>query len=451
MPGRRNSIEVAVAAVVVAQFITIICWYVVAVVGTGMEFPREALPTESGYLSIEGKNGALMFYAYYEAISPATEQQMSDVPILLWLQGGPGCSGMIGNFFELGPWRIEGPDLRLHQNAAPWNRVFGVLFLDSPIGSGFSIAPSEDHIPTNQEEVAKDLYAALQAFFNLNPLFRGRPFLLAGESYAGKYVPSLGLYMLNKLDNKGKEEERALPLRLDGLAIGNGLTHPVVQVQSHAYVAYAVGLIDSQEKLRLEILQQEAATLTGQQKWQDARIARNRVLRRLSNVTGLATLYDMRRTLPYHTSENGTDFLSVFLNQPAVKEALKADVNTEWEDCSQAVGKKMGEDVMKSSKWMVEILVRRRPILLYQGQFDLRDGVVSTEDWISILDWEGLTDFLASKKRVWKVSSRLAGYVRSHSNLTHVVVSGAGHLVPADQNLHSQIMIEAWVNRLHLF
>jgi len=257
--------------------------------------------------------------------------------------------------------------------------------------------------------------------------------------------------MLNKLDNKGKEEERALPLRLDGLAIGNGLTHPVVQVQSHAYVAYAVGLIDSQEKLRLEILQQEAATLTGQQKWQDARIARNRVLRRLSNVTGLATLYDMRRTLPYHTSENGTDFLSVFLNQPAVKEALKADVNTEWEDCSQAVGKKMGEDVMKSSKWMVEILVRRRPILLYQGQFDLRDGVVSTEDWISILDWEGLTDFLASKKRVWKVSSRLAGYVRSHSNLTHVVVSGAGHLVPADQNLHSQIMIEAWVNRLHLF
>lgn len=236
-------------------------------------------------------------------------------------------------------------------------------------------------------------------------------------------------------------------MRLDGLAIGNGLTHPVVQVQSHASVAYAVGLIDSQEKLRLETLQQQAANLTGQQKWQDARIARNRVLRRLNNVTGLATLYDMRRTLPYYTSENGTDFLSVFLNQPAVKEALKADVNIQWEDCSEAVDKKMSEDVMKSSKWMVEILVRRRPVLLYQGQFDLQDGVVSTEDWISILDWEGLADFLASGRRLWKVASNLAGYVRSHSNLTHVVVSGAGHLVPADQNLHSQIMIESWVRR----
>lgn len=445
MPCRRNSIAVAVAVVVVAQMVAIICWDVVGV--AGVEFPREALPTESGYLSIEGKKGARMFYAYYEAISAPTEQQKSEIPILLWLQGGPGCSGMIGNFFEIGPWRIEGPDLRLHQNTAPWNRVFGLLFLDSPIASGFSIAPSEDQIPTNQEDVAKDLYAALQAFFNLNPLFRGRPFYVAGESYAGKYVPSLGLYMLNKLDNKTGEEGRALPLRLDGLAIGNGLTHPIVQVQSHASVAYAAGLIDSREKLRLEILQQKAANLTGQQKWQDARIARNRALQRLSNVTGLATLYDIRRTLSYYTAEDGTDLLYDFLNQTAVKQALKADVNTEWEECSQTVYDKMGEDVMKSSKWMVETLVRRRPILLYQGQFDLRDGVVSTEAWVSVLDWEGLANFLASKRRVWEVSSKLAGYVRSHSNLTHVVVSGAGHLVPADQNLHSQIMIESWVRR----
>lgn len=436
----RNSIAVAVAAVVVVQFVKIICWDVVVVVGMEAEaFPREALPTESGYLNIEGKSGALMFYAYYEAISP--EKQLSDTPILLWLQGGPGCSGMIGNFYELGPWRV-GPDLRLHQNTAPWNRVFGLLFLDSPIGSGFSVAPSEEHIPTNQDEVAKDLYAALQAFFDLNPLFRKRPFYVMGESYAGKYVPSLGLYMLNQLDNN-----RVLPLRLDGLAIGNGLTHPVVQVQSHASVAYAVGLIDSQEKLHLEALQQEAANLTRQQKWKAAHIARNRVIERLENVTGLATLYDMRRTLPYYTSENGTDYLSLFINQPAVKEALKADGHTKWEDCSQAVGERMGDDVMKSSKWMVEALVRRRPVLLYQGQFDLQDGVFSSESWISILDWGGLDNFLASERRIWEVSNELAGYVRSHSNLTHVVVVGSGHLVPADQNLHSQIMIESWVSR----
>jgi len=438
----RNSIAVAVAAVVAVQFITIIFWDVAAVVGmeTGA-FPKEALPTESGYLDIEGKSGARMFYAYYEAISP--KKQLSDTPILLYLQGGPGCSDMIGNFYELGPWiASDSPDLGLNRNPAPWNRVFGLLFLDNPVGSGFSIAPSKEDIPTNEDEVAKDLYAALQAFFALNPLFRKRPFYVTGESYAGKFVPSLSLYMLNQLDNNG-----VLPLRLDGLAIGDGLVHPVVQVQSHASVAYAVGLIDAQEKKHLEALQQEAVNLTCQKKWHHAHIARNRVVKHLKDISGVATLYDIRRTVPYYTSKNGTKYLSLFVNQPAVKEALKVDGRIKWAACRRSVADRFGDDVMKSAKWKVEALVRRRPVLLYNGQFDLEDGVVSTESWISVLDWEGLDDFLASERSVWKVSTKLAGYVRSHSNLSHVVVARAGHLAPADQRLHTQIMIESWVSR----
>ena len=86
-------------------------------------------------------------------------------------------------------------------------------FLDSSIRSRFTIAFSEDQIPTNQEEVAKNFYTALQGFFNLKPLFRGRQFYVSSESYAGKYASSLGMYMLNKLDKKIGEEGRALPLR----------------------------------------------------------------------------------------------------------------------------------------------------------------------------------------------------------------------------------------------
>ena len=56
---------------VVAQLVAIICWDVVGV--AGVEFPREALATKSRYLSVEGKKGARIFYACYEAISPPTE------------------------------------------------------------------------------------------------------------------------------------------------------------------------------------------------------------------------------------------------------------------------------------------------------------------------------------------------------------------------------------------
>ncbi|XP_057860588.2 serine carboxypeptidase-like 50 [Cryptomeria japonica] len=398
-------------------------------------FPKEALPMASGYLTIKEKPGAQMFYAYYEAIEPAL--QLSDRPIVLWLQGGPGCSGLIGNLYELGPWRVA-QDLRLHKNSAPWNRVFGLLFLDNPIGSGFSVAPTDQDIPSNQEEIAKDLYSALQAFYDLNPLFKSRPFFVTGESYAGKYVPSLAYYMVEQLEKGGF-------LRIDGAAIGNGFTHPVVQVQAHASVAYAVGLIDYQQKLYLESLQEEAVSLTTQHKWNDARIARNRVLGYLKNRTGLATLDDMRRTVPYYKFDNGTDYLRLFVNQGGVKEALNAHPTATWVSCRNTVRRRMREDIMKSTKWKVERLLLKIPVLLYQGQFDLRDGVLSTEDWMRTLEWNGLAEFWRAERKVWRVSKVQAGYVRSYSNLTHVVVARAGHLVPADQNLHSQVMIESWV------
>ncbi|GLJ33089.1 hypothetical protein SUGI_0665920 [Cryptomeria japonica] len=376
-----------------------------------------------------------MFYAYYKAIEPAL--QLSDRPIVLWLEGGPGCSGLIGNLYEIGPWRVA-QDLRLHKNSAPWNRVFGLLFLDNPIGSGFSVAPTDQHIPSNQEEIAKDLYSALQAFYDLNPLFKLRPFFATGESYAGKYVPSLAYYMIQQVEKGGS-------LRIDGAAIGNGLTHPVVQVQSHARVAYAMGLIDSEQKLYLESLQQEAVMLTTQQKWDDARIARSNALNWLQNTAGLANLFDIMRIVPYYSLDNSTDFLSLFVSQLVVKEALNAHPTATWVSCSKAMGVRMGEDIMKSTKWLVESLLLKIPVLLCQGQFDLIDGVVSSQDWMRTLEWNGLADCWRAERKMWRVENLQAGYVRSHSNLTHVVVARAGHLVPADQNLYSRVMIESWV------
>ena len=107
----------------------------------------------------------------------------------------------------------------------------------------------------------------------------------------------------------------------------------------------------------------------------------------------------------------------------------------------------MQADIMKSTKWMVEaILGARLPVLLYQGQWDIRDGVASNEAWMQDLEWENLKHFWASEREVWKEEGTLAGYIRTHENLGHVVVAGAGHLAPADQNLRTQRMIEAWIS-----
>uniref|UniRef100_A0A0D9Y555 Carboxypeptidase n=1 Tax=Oryza glumipatula TaxID=40148 RepID=A0A0D9Y555_9ORYZ len=385
----------------------------------------EALPTKSGYLPIPTANASL-FFAYYEATHPLTPP--ASTPIILWLQGGPGCSGLTGNFFELGPYFVNHDALSLSPNPFAWNRRFGLLFIDNPLGTGFSAAPSPAAIPNNQSVVAAHLFTALQSFFALQPGFRSRPFFLTGESYAGKYVPAAGSYILAVNPTLPKR----LRVNLHGVAIGNGLTHPVAQVATHADTAYFMGLINAKQRRELEALQARAVGLTNAARWSEAADARELVLSLLENATGLATLFDAAKQRPYETGPVGK-----FVNRAEVKAALGARTDVEWEDCSDTVGAAMHGDVMKSVK--------------PGGIRDLRDGVVSTEAWMRELKWDGLTAFLDADRAVWRIGEELTGYVQRSGPLSHVVVYGAGHLVPADNGRATQEMIEDWVLQAGLF
>ncbi|XP_041015056.1 serine carboxypeptidase-like 50 [Juglans microcarpa x Juglans regia] len=408
-------------------------------------FPNEALPTKSGYLPVNASTGSAIFYAFYEVQKPFSPP--SKTPLLIWLQGGPGCSSMIGNFFELGPWRVNfqkanNDPLALEPNSGSWNRHFGLLFLDNPIGTGFSIASTPAEIPRDQFSVAKHLFAAITSFIRLDPVFKSRPIYITGESYAGKYVPAIGYYILKKNAELPASER----VSLAGVAIGNGLTDPLTQVATHAVNAYFSGLIDERQKKELEKTQWEAVRLTKSKNWTEATNARIRVLSLLGDMTGLATLYDFTRKVPYKT-----ELVSELLQNEELKKALGVNKAVVFEECSDVVGDALYEDVMKSTKYMVEFLVKKSKVLLYQGHFDLRDGVVSTEAWMKTMKWEGIEEFLMTERKVWKVSGVVSGYVKKWKSLTHVVVLGAGHLVPNDQALNSQAMIEDWVLEKGLF
>ncbi|KAF5745198.1 hypothetical protein HS088_TW07G00780 [Tripterygium wilfordii] len=409
-------------------------------------FPDEALPTKSGYLPVNPATGSAIYYTYYEAQSSTSS--LSQTPLLIWLQGGPGCSSMTGNFLELGPWLVTSSysqnveRITLKANPGAWNRIYGLLFLDNPIGTGFSIAPKPEEIPRDQHAVAKHLFVAITGFVNSDPVFKNRPIYITGESYAGKYVPAIGYYILKKNMRLPESQQ----VNLAGVAIGDGLTDPVIQVNTHALNAYYSGLVNEKQKGELEKAQSEAVKLVKMANWSAATDARNGVLNLLQNMTGLVTLYDFTKKAPYNTA-----LVTRFLNHEVAKKALGVNESMVYDDCSDVVGAVLHEDVMKSVKYMVEFLVKRSKVLLYQGHFDLRDGVVSTEAWVKTMKWEGIGSFLKAEREVWRVNGELAGYVQKWGSLSHVVVMGAGHFVPTDQPVNSQAMIEDWVSERGLF
>ena len=94
--------------------------------------------------------------------------------------------------------------------------------MDNPVGTGFSLSSTDDDVPKDQETAARHLDYALSHFVRRNPVFRLRPLFLAGESYAGKYIPSLAYHIMC--------QPSPLKSQLVGIAIGNGLVDPCSQV-----------------------------------------------------------------------------------------------------------------------------------------------------------------------------------------------------------------------------
>ncbi|GAY58191.1 hypothetical protein CUMW_185230 [Citrus unshiu] len=145
----------------------------------------------SGYVTVDPKAGRALFYYFVES------QNSSTKPLVLWLNGGPGCSSFgFGAMMELGPFRVNSDGKSLSHNEYAWNN-----------GVGFSYSNGD-------ERTAADSYTFLLNWFERFPEYKSREFFLAGESYAGHYIPQLALKILQFNKNQTF-------INLKGLAMGN--------------------------------------------------------------------------------------------------------------------------------------------------------------------------------------------------------------------------------------
>ena len=151
----------------------------------------------------------------------------------MWLTGGPGCASELALFYENGPYMFD-DDANVILNPYSWNTEANLLFVDQPVGTGFSSAGVRDYT-RNSKDVAEDMATFFRGWLEENPQFKGRDFFITGESYAGHYIPAIGYYFLNDATD--------IELNLKGLAIGNGLTSPFWQYPQYTTFSYENDLI----------------------------------------------------------------------------------------------------------------------------------------------------------------------------------------------------------------
>ena len=137
-----------------------------------------------------------------------------------------GSSGSLGLFFENGPYYLN-EALQLEDRPQKWNLEYNVLYLDQPVGTGYSYVGKEDGYATSQDEVATDLYFFLQEFYRQYPTFSTTPLFITGESYGGHYIPAFASKILTENEQlNSKVTTTNIHVMLEGIAIGDGFTEP---------------------------------------------------------------------------------------------------------------------------------------------------------------------------------------------------------------------------------
>ncbi|CAN6346090.1 unnamed protein product [Urochloa humidicola] len=209
-----------------------------------------------GYVTVDEEAGRTLYYWFQEADSNGTDP--ATAPLLLWLNGGPGCSSIgSGALEEQGAFRLS-PHGELFLNEFAWNKVANVLFLESPAGVGYSYSNTSSDLVVGDERTAEDSYTFLVKWFERFPQYKYRDFYIAGESYAGHYVPQLSqLVYRNNIGVKNPS------INFKGFLVGNGLTDDKLDIIGMFEFWWHHGLI-SDETLRrgLDLCANGTSTLT---------------------------------------------------------------------------------------------------------------------------------------------------------------------------------------------
>lgn len=423
-----------------------------------------ALPfrLETGYVSVDEDNGAELFYYYIESESDPRRD-----PVLLWLTGGDRCTVFSGLAFEIGPVKFirepyNGSLPRLEYNPYSWTKAANILFVDSPVGAGFSFSWDPKGYDVGDRSSTMQLKKFLSKWFEEHQDLLRNPFYVGGDSYAGKIVP----YLVQKISEDIEGQVRP-SLNLKGYLVGNPVTGESIDDDSKVPYAHGVGIISDQlyETIMEHCQGQDyknpgnlicAQSLMRFKELIDECSKPHILYKKCIYVSPGKNDEPARRILneieglkrppprPPMDCQSYVNYLSYFwANSIDTRDALgiKKGTKDEWVRCHDG-DLPYSKDIRSSIKYHRNVTLKGYRALVYSGDHDIVVPFLGTQAWVRSLSFSIVDDW-----RAWHVDGQSAGFSISYSNnLTFTTVKGGGHTAPEYQPERCLAMFTRWIS-----
>lgn len=449
---------------------------------TGVPFKQYA-----GYVTVDQAHNRRLFYWFVES-----QRNPAKDPVVLWLNGGPGSSSLVGFLTEHGPFRPT-PNGGVVQYEHSWNRVANMLYVEAPAGVGFSKSDDKSDYYTDDQKTASDNYAFLVNWFKLFPEYRSHALYLSGESYAGHYIPTLAREILR--------QDKENTLNVAGLLIGDPATHqdwflPYMPGEDawafmgflfhHALIsqeAYeraanvcgferymsdcAANFSDKTPACRdairsaikelpspLDVYNVDAEVcLRGSGRASHRYTAQWSGISRLTAELNMRALAQTPQTLPLLVEPLGyeqdhrvdpclANYMPLYLNRADVQQALHVD-RTAWKEFGDIHYATMNDNMVPVYE---DIIAHPRTahwrILVFSGDFDLCVPFESTQRWIKCLGRP-----VTAPWRAWKHNGQVAGNVIDYDRISFLTIKGTGHMVPYYTPEKGYAFFQRWLDK----
>lgn len=420
---------------------------------------------ETGYVGLgDATGGAELFYYFVES-----ERSPSTDPLLLWHSGGPGCSAFSALAFQIGPLkfverRYDGTLPQLVRNPYSLTQVASIIFVDSPVGTGFSYARDPKGYNVGDISASLQVLTFLRKWFDDHPRYLSNPFYLGGDSYAGKMTPLIAQHV-----SEGIEEMQYPLINLKGYLVGNPLTGDKIDDNSRIPYCHSFGIISDQiyeaalincrgdyvnstNKLCAGVVQtiNDLMSEVDNEGILDpvcpsaSPKPRRDALRRKSLAEEHYELSDgPPEEPPFGCIKYRYNPSYIWANDNATRAALGIKEGTvkEWIRCKPKGELPYTFDLPSSVGYHFKLTTRGYRALVYSGDHDLTVPFSGTHAWIRSFNFS-----IAEDWRAWHLDGQAAGFTITYANnLTFATIKGGRHIVSDNRPKECFVAAKRWL------